>query len=140
LFESLCLCVSVVNSISLYTQMYSQTIAEHIANPRNVGELENPSGRGDAINEACMDRLLLTIHISADTITDAKVKAHGCPPTIAAASVLTELIIGRTLAQAEALTRKDVEEALEQLPAMKKHCASLAIDALRMAVEDSHRR
>jgi nitrogen fixation NifU-like protein len=122
--------------------MYSQTIAEHIANPRNVGELENPSGRGDALNEACMDRLLLTIKISANTITDAKVKAHGCPPTIAAASVLTELIIGRTLAQAEALTRIDVEEALEHLPAMKKHCASLAIDALRMAVEDSqgHRR
>lgn len=120
--------------------MYSQTIAEHIANPRNIGELENPSGRGDAINEACMDRLLLTIKITSDTITEAKVKASGCPPTIAAASVLTELIIGRSLAQAEALTRKDVEEALEHLPAMKKHCSALAIDALRMAVEDSRRR
>lgn len=119
--------------------MYSQTIAEHIANPRNVGELENPSGRGDAINEACMDRLLLTIRVASATITDAKVKAQGCPPTIAAASVLTELIIGRSLAQAESLTRKDVEEALEHLPAMKKHCSALAIDALRMAVEDSQR-
>lgn len=120
--------------------MYSQTIVEHIANPRNVGELENPSGRGDAFNEACMDRLLLTIRIEADSITEAKVKASGCPPTIAAASVLTELIIGRSLAQAEALTRKDVEEALEHLPAMKKHCSALAIDALRMAVEDSRRK
>jgi nitrogen fixation protein NifU and related proteins len=120
--------------------MYSQTIAEHLANPRNVGELENPSGRGDAVNEACMDRLLLTIRVQSATITEAKVKAHGCPPTIAAASVLTELIIGRSLVQAEALTRKDVEDALEQLPAMKKHCSALAIDALRMAVADSRRQ
>jgi nitrogen fixation protein NifU and related proteins len=117
--------------------MYSQTIVEHIANPRNVGELENPSGKGDAVNEACMDRLVLTIRVEFDTITDAKVKAHGCPPTIAAASVLTELIIGCSLAQADLLTRKDVEEALEHLPSMKKHCAALAIDALRMAIADS---
>ena len=118
--------------------MYSPTIAEHIANPRNVGELLNPSGRGDVTNEACMDRILLTINIESETITAAKVKAEGCPPTIAAASVLTELIIGRSLAQANALTRKDVEEALEHLPAMKKHCAALAIDALRTAIEDRH--
>jgi nitrogen fixation NifU-like protein len=119
--------------------MYSQTIAEHIANPRNVGELDDPSGRGDVTNEACMDRILLTIRVNAGTITDAKVKAEGCPPTIAAASVLTELIIGRTLGEAESLTRGDVEEALEHLPAMKKHCASLAIDALRTAVDDCRR-
>jgi nitrogen fixation protein NifU and related proteins len=119
--------------------MYSQTIAEHIANPRNVGELENPSGKGDATNEACMDRLLLTIRIQSGIITDAKVKAQGCPPTIAAASVLTELIIGCSLVQAELLTRKDVEEALEHLPSMKKHCAALAIDALRTAIADSQR-
>jgi NifU-like protein involved in Fe-S cluster formation len=117
--------------------MYSQTINEHIANPRNVGELENPSGRGDAVNEACMDRLLLTIRIDAGRISEAKVKAQGCPPTIAAASVLSELIIGRSLAEAETLTRRNVETALEHLPAMKKHCAALAIDALQMAIADS---
>lgn len=100
--------------------MYSQTINEHVANPRNVGEIETPSGKGDAVNEACLDRLLLTIKIEADSITDAKVKAEGCPPTIAAASVLTELLIGRSLVEAESLTRKDVEDALEYLPAMKK--------------------
>jgi nitrogen fixation NifU-like protein len=119
--------------------MYSQTINEHIANPRNVGELENPSGRGDAVNEACMDRLVLTIHIEAGIISDARVKAQGCPPTLAAASVLTELIIGRTLAEADSLSRHDIETALEHLPAMKKHCAALAIDALRMAIADSRR-
>ena len=117
--------------------MYSQTVAEHIANPRNVGELENPSGKGDVTNEACLDRILLTININRDLISDAKVKAHGCPPTIAAASVLTELIIGRPVAELQALTRKDVEEALEYLPSTKKHCSLLAIDALRAAIENS---
>lgn len=120
--------------------MYSQTIAEHIANPRNVGELENASGRGDVTNEACLDRILLTIHIEGDSISNAKVKAHGCPPTIAAASVLTELIIGRSLAEAESLSRGDVETALERLPAAKKHCAALAVDALRAALADNRCR
>ncbi len=116
--------------------MYSQTVAEHIANPRNVGELEAPSGLGDVTNEACLDRILLTIKIENDEITDAKVKAHGCPPTLAAASVLTELVIGRRVAEAASLTRQDVEEALEYLPSTKKHCSLLAIDALRMAIEN----
>lgn len=116
--------------------MYSQTIAEHLANPRNVGELDEASGRGDVTNLACMDRILLTIKVTDEQITDAKVKAHGCPPTIAAASVLTELIINRSLAEAEELGRSDVETALERLPAAKKHCAVLAIDALRTALVD----
>ncbi|MBI3649886.1 MAG: iron-sulfur cluster assembly scaffold protein [Acidobacteria bacterium] len=128
------------HSITLSIQMYSQTIVEHLANPRNVGELQNPSGRGDVTNEACMDRILLTIKMDAEIITTAKVKAEGCPPTIAAASVLTELIIGRSLDDVARLTRHDVEAALEHLPAMKKHCAALAIDALQSAIDDSRRR
>lgn len=116
--------------------MYSQIITEHIANPRNVGELTDPSGRGDVTNLACMDRILLTIKVADERITDAKVKAHGCPPTIAAASVLTELIINRSLSEAGNIGRADVETALERLPVAKKHCAVLAIDALRTAIED----
>ena len=119
--------------------MYSQTVAEHIANPRNVGELENASGRGDVTNEACMDRILLTIRVAGDIVVDARVKAHGCPPTIAAASVLTELIIGRTVTAADALSRQEVESALEQLPPAKKHCAALAVEALRAALQDSEK-
>jgi nitrogen fixation NifU-like protein len=119
--------------------MYSQTVAEHIANPRNVGELDSPSGRGDVTNEACLDRILLTIKIEGQQIVDARVKALGCPPTIAAASALTELIIGRLITDAELLNRNDVEAALEYLPPTKKHCSLLAIDALRTAIEDSRR-
>lgn len=115
--------------------MYSRQIAEHIANPRNVGELENPSGVGDVTNEVCLDRIKLTVRVEGDVVTDAKVKASGCPPTIAAASVLSELIIGRSLPEIRVLTRADITAALGHLPPAKAHCAALAIDALRAAVE-----
>jgi nitrogen fixation protein NifU and related proteins len=119
--------------------MYSPQVASHIANPRNVGELDNPSGAGDVTNEVCMDRIRLTVRVEGDCVSDARVKASGCPPTIAAASALTELIIGRSLAELDALVRKDVIDALGRLPAAKLHCASLAIEALRAALEDSRR-
>jgi len=114
--------------------MYTPQVADHIANPRNVGELDNPSGVGDVINEACKDRIRLTIGVEGSRITEARVKAQGCPPTIAAASALTELIIGRTTAELETFSRKDVLDALGHLPPSKKHCAALAVDALREAI------
>lgn len=119
--------------------MYSSQIAEHIANPRNVGELENPSAVGDVTNEVCLDRIRLTARFDGDELTEAKVKANGCPPTIAAASVLTELIIGRSVQELRSLTRKDVADALGRLPPAKMHCAVLAIDALRAVIDDLKR-
>jgi NifU-like protein involved in Fe-S cluster formation len=115
--------------------MYTVQVADHIANPRNVGELESPSGIGDVTNEVCLDRIRLTVRVEDERIIDAKVKASGCPPTIAAASVLTELIIGCSLQELQLLSRKDVVDALGHLPPAKKHCAVLAIDALRTALE-----
>jgi nitrogen fixation protein NifU and related proteins len=118
-------------------QMYSSQIADHIANPRNVGELDHPTGVGDVTNEVCLDRIRLSVCIAESKVTDARVKASGCPPTIAAASVLTELIIGRSIDELQSLTRKDVADALGHLPPAKSHCAALAIDALRTAIGDS---
>lgn len=117
--------------------MYSPQIADHIANPRNVGELEHPTGVGDVTNEVCLDRIKLTVRVERNSVTDAKVKAAGCPPTIAAASVLTELIIGKSVDEARSLTRKDVVDALGHLPPAKAHCSALAIEALRAAIGDS---
>lgn len=115
--------------------MYSPQIAEHLANPRNVGELDSPSGVGDVTNEVCLDRIRLSVRVEGERLTDARVKASGCPPTIAAASVLTELIIGRSVGELESLTRNDVAVALGHLPPAKAHCAVLAIEALRTAIE-----
>jgi len=115
--------------------MYSAQIAEHVANPRNVGELGHPSGVGDVTNEVCLDRIRLTIQVQGDTLVDAKVKANGCAPTIAAASVLTELIIGRDIRELGRLSRKDIANALGHLPPAKSHCTALAIEALRAAID-----
>jgi NifU-like protein involved in Fe-S cluster formation len=120
--------------------MYSPQVSDHIANPRNVGELDDPSGVGDVTNEVCMDRIRLTVSIEANRVSDARVQAHGCPPTVAAASALTELIIGRSLEELQSFARKDVIDALGRLPSAKMHCASLAIEALRAALEDSRLR
>jgi len=116
--------------------MYSSQIADHIANPRNVGELETPSGIGDVTNEVCLDRIRLTVRLENDTLIDARVKASGCPPTIAAASVLTELIIGKSISELQSISRKDVARALGHLPPAKAHCTALAIEALRAALDD----
>ncbi|HKA20944.1 MAG TPA: iron-sulfur cluster assembly scaffold protein [Blastocatellia bacterium] len=116
--------------------MYSPQIADHIANPRNVGELDTPSGIGDVINEVCLDRIRLTVRLENDLLIDAKVKASGCPPTIAAASVLTELIIGRSINEVQAISREDVVRELGHLPPAKAHCTALAIEALRAALDD----
>ena len=118
--------------------MYSSQIADHVANPRNVGELERPSGIGDVTNEVCLDRIRLTVHLENGTLIDARVKASGCPPTIAAASVLTELIIGQSLSELQSLSRKDVARKLGHLPPAKAHCTALAIEALRAALDDIH--
>jgi nitrogen fixation protein NifU and related proteins len=115
--------------------MYSQQVADHIANPRNVGELDDPSGVGDVVNEVCQDRIRLTIKIENGVLSQARFKASGCPPTLAAASVLTELISGRSLPSVRDLSRNDIIRALGRLPAAKMHCAALAIDALRQAIE-----
>jgi nitrogen fixation NifU-like protein len=114
--------------------MYSPQVADHIANPRNVGEIEHPSGIGDVTNEVCQDRIKLSILISDGVVVEAKVRANGCPPTIAAASVLTELMLNKPTSELQSLGRADITKALGRLPTAKTHCAVLAIDALRAAL------
>ena len=120
--------------------MYSPQLAEHISNPRNVGELANPSGLGDVTNEVCLDRIRLTLRIDGDRVIEAKVKASGCPPTIAAASILTEMIVGHSIEEVRSITRRNVADALGHLPPAKAHCAALAIDSLLAAIEDFESR
>ncbi len=114
--------------------MYSPTVLDHLENPRNVGELADASAHGEATNPVCGDLLYLYLKTEGDRITGASFKVQGCPPSIAAGSVLTELILGRTIAEARALKPKDVTAALEHLPRNKEHCSILAIDALRAAL------
>jgi NifU-like protein involved in Fe-S cluster formation len=115
---------------------YSQTFKDHLAHPRNVGEIPNPSVIAEEVNPVCGDRLRLSLLISNGRIEAAKYLAYGCPPTLVTGSVLTELITGKTVNEAAALTRAELIESVGGLPSRKHHAAALAIEALASAMEN----
>lgn len=116
---------------------YSSTFTDHIQNPRNVGELADATAVGEQTNPVCGDRLRLSLKIIDGRIEEARFLAYGCPPTLACASLLTELLDGQTVEQSMLLTRKDLLEALGGLPSRKHHAAALAIETLRTALESA---
>ena len=117
--------------------MYSEKVMDHFANPRNSGEIENASGEGTVGNPTCGD--LMTIYIDVDdneVIQDIKFKTFGCGAAIATSSMATELIKGKTIEEALAVTNKAVAEALGGLPKVKMHCSVLAEEAIQSAIDD----
>lgn len=116
--------------------MYSSQVLEHLDSPRNVGELTDATACGTATNPVCGDLLQLYLKVEDRRITASSFQVQGCPPCIAAASVLTELLNGQTLEIARQLKAKDVSAALGGLPRNKEHCAVLALDALRAALAE----
>ncbi|MEE9554098.1 MAG: Fe-S cluster assembly scaffold protein NifU [candidate division Zixibacteria bacterium] len=115
---------------------YSELVMEHFANPRNMGEMEDPSGVGDVGNPACGDMMRLYLKIENDTIIEAKFKTFGCGAAIASSSILTEMLKGKKLEEALKISNEAVAEALGGLPPTKIHCSVLAEDALKSALED----
>lgn len=115
--------------------MYSPEVLDHLNNPRNVGEEANANARGEAYNPVCGDKLFLYLNINDSVITKAQFQVTGCPPSIAAGSVLTELITNISIDEARKLTPADITKALGSLPRNKQHCSILAIDALISALE-----
>jgi nitrogen fixation NifU-like protein len=116
--------------------MYSEKVMEHFKNPRNVGEIENPDGVGEVGNAACGDIMKIFLKVEGDVIEDVKFQTFGCGSAIATSSMVTEMVKGKTLAEAEGVTNKAVAEALDGLPPMKMHCSNLAADALHAAIKD----
>src|SRR5262249_36199873 len=115
--------------------MYSAKVLEHLENPRNIGEMDDATASAVATNPVCGDLLHLYLKMAGGKIAQANFKIQGCPPSIAAGSALTEMIIGLTIEEARRLTPQDVTRALEYLPRNKEHCSVLAIDALRAALD-----
>ena len=115
---------------------YSERVIEHIRNPRNVGELEDPDGLGEVGNPVCGDMMRLGIKVRDNVIVDAKFQTFGCGAAIAVSSMLTELVIGRTIEEALRVSNRMVAEALDGLPPVKMHCSALGEDALRAAIRD----
>ncbi len=96
---------------------YTDQVMDHFMNPRNVGEIENPSATGEVGNASCGDALKLTLSIDKnDVITDAKFKTFGCASAIASSSVLTEMVKGKTLDEAAKITNEEIAAALGSLP------------------------
>jgi len=115
---------------------YSPTFKDHLAHPRNVGEIPNASVIAEEVNPVCGDRLRLSLMISNGRIETAQYLAYGCPPTLVIGSVLTELITGKTVDEALAITRSDLIDQVGGLPSRKHHAAALAIEALASALKN----
>jgi len=120
--------------------MYSDKVMDHFQNPRNVGEIPDADGIGEEGNPRCGDIMKLWIKVRDGRIVDAKFKNFGCGAAIATSSMITEMVIGKTLEEAEQITNEAVAEALDGLPPVKMHCSNFAADALKKAIADYRQR
>ena len=115
--------------------MYSEKVMDHFNNPRNVGELDNPSGVGTVGNAKCGDIMRMYLDIDEKgVIRDVKFKTFGCGAAVATSSMATELVKGKTVEEALTVTNKAVMEALDGLPPVKVHCSLLAEEAIHAAL------
>ena len=120
--------------------LYSEKVMDHFRNPRNVGVIENADGFGELGFAKCGDIMKMYLKIDNDIITDVKFETFGCGSAIASSSMATELIKGKPVSEAMALTNKAVAEALDGLPDYKMHCSVLAEEAIRSALKDYERK
>jgi nitrogen fixation NifU-like protein len=113
----------------------NQTILDHFQNPRNAGELPEPALSVEVTNPVCGDILCLWILADVETIRQIRFKARGCVSSIACGSALTELVQGKSLAEAKGLNSGDIAKALNGLPPEGGHASALAIDALTAVIK-----
>ena len=120
--------------------LYSEKVMDHFTHPRNVGVIDNADGVGEVGNAKCGDIMKIYLKIDNDIITDVKFETFGCGSAIASSSMATEMIKGKPIKDAMALTNKAVAEALDGLPAYKMHCSVLAEEAIKSAIKDYYDR
>jgi NifU-like protein involved in Fe-S cluster formation len=113
---------------------YSETFKDHLAHPRNAGELAGANAVAEQTNPVCGDRVRLSLCIRDGRIEAARFLAYGCPPTLVCGSALAEMLEGMTIEDALKLERKEIVTAVGGLPSRKQHAAALAIETLRAAI------
>ena len=121
--------------------MYTQKVMEHFKEPHNYGKIENPSGVGKVGNIVCGDVMRLYIKVEEgvdgkERIVDIKYETYGCVAAIATSSVMTDMVMGRTIEEAMKIGKNEIVEALGGLPPIKVHCSLMASDALGEAIYD----
>ena len=116
--------------------LYNPTVMGHFMNPRNMGDIKDADGVGEVGAAACGDIMKISLKIKDGKIEDARFKTFGCGSAIASSSMATELIKGRTIAEAMDFSNQEVVDALGGLPPVKIHCSVLAEEALKAALED----
>jgi len=120
--------------------LYSEKVMDHFMHPRNVGVIADASGIGEVGNAKCGDIMKIYLKIENEIIVDVKFETFGCGSAIASSSMATEMIKGKSIHEAMALTNKAVCEALDGLPAPKIHCSVLAEEAIKSALKDYYDR
>lgn len=120
--------------------LYSDIVMDHFMHPRNVGEIENPDGVGQVGNAKCGDIMKMYLKIRDNVIQDVKFETFGCGSAIASSSMATEMIKGKTIDEALAVTKRQVVDALGGLPAHKLHCSVLAEESIKSAIKDYYDR
>jgi len=118
------------------TNEYTEKVMDHFSNPRNVGEIADANGVGEVGNAKCGDIMKIYLKVEDNVIKDVKFKTFGCGAAIATSSMVTELVMGKTLDEALVITNQAVAEALGGLPPVKMHCSNLAADAMHEAIKD----
>ena len=108
---------------------------DHFRNPRNMGEMKNADAIGEVGNPICGDLMFIYIKVKENKIEDISFQTFGCAAAIATSSMITELAKGKTLDDANKITRDDVANSLDGLPPIKMHCSNLAADALKDAIK-----
>ena len=119
---------------------YSPAVLDHFHHPRNMGEMENPDGVGEAQNPVCGDTMRLFIKAQENRIVEATFLTFGCSAAIASSSITTEMIKGKTLEEVLTISKQMVVDALGGLPPSKVHCSVLAEEAIKAAVSDYRKK
>ncbi len=121
--------------------MYSEKIFKEFRHPKNIGEIKNPDGVGKVGNPVCGDVMHIYIKVGKnkkgeEIIKNVRFRTFGCIVAIANSSLLTKMVKGKSLKDAEKITKKDLIKGLGKMPPIKYHCSILALDALRKAIQD----
>lgn len=120
--------------------MYSEKVMKRFRNPKNAGELKSANGTGEVGNPACGDVMKVEVKIEDNIVKEAKFKTFGCCAAIAASDAVCDLVKGKSVEQALAMTKQEIIDYLGGLPNIKVHCSVLGIDALKAAIKDYYEK